>query len=77
MREHRDRAIVVGLIRILVDQFVELWTRRHCVQEQDKTHQQRGDDRLAAQLEMAFYKLQIGCKLAPAVPDASDISAFA
>ena len=71
MREHRDRAIVVGFARILVDQFMQRGTRRHRVQEQDKAHQQRGDDRLAMQLEMTISELQIICKLANTVPDAS------
>ena len=49
VREHRDRAIVVGLARVLVDHFVQRGRRRHRVQQQDKADEQRGENRLAVQ----------------------------
>jgi hypothetical protein len=61
VREHRDRAFVVGFARILVNQFMQRGTRRHCVQEQDKANQQRGDNRLAVRFEMASHKSQTVC----------------
>ena len=61
MRKHRDRAFMVGLACVLMDQFMERGTGRHRVQEQDKADQQRGDNRLAVRFEMAFHESQTMC----------------
>ena len=71
VRKQGGGARMAGAVRVLVNQFMQRGTSRHRVQQQDKTYQQRGDDRVAAQLEMAFCKLQIVCILANTVPDAS------
>ena len=47
MREHRDRAIVVLLARVMVNHFVQRGARRHRVQQQDDAHQQGGQGRFA------------------------------
>jgi hypothetical protein len=44
-----------------MNQFVQRRARGHCAQKQDKTGQQRGDDRLALPLEMALLELQTIC----------------
>lgn len=61
VREQRDGALVTGLVGVVVNQFMQRGASRHRVQQQDKTSQQRGDNRLAVPLEMAFYELQTIC----------------
>lgn len=68
--KHRDRAIVIGFARVLVNQFVQLRTRRHRVQQQNKCDQQRGENRLAMRFEMTLYELQIVCNIAKRFSDA-------
>ncbi len=48
VREHRDRALVIRLVRVMVDHLVQLRTRRHRVQQQDDGNQQGTDKCLAA-----------------------------
>lgn len=61
VREHRDRAIVVGFARVLVDHFVQRGAGRHRVQQQNNTHQQGGQRRPAETENMAFLVLQTDC----------------
>jgi hypothetical protein len=70
--EHRDRAIVVLLARVMVDHFMQRGARGHRVQQQDNAHQQGGHGRFAERNKMALYVLQIIRKLAGDVPLASD-----
>ena len=58
MGKQRDRALMLGRIGVLMDQFVERWTGRHCVEQQNQGDQQRGENRLVVQFEMARYDLQ-------------------
>jgi len=55
MGKHRYRALMPLVTRVRVKQFVQRWGRRHCIQQQDNTHQHRGDDRLAALQGIARY----------------------
>ena len=71
MREQRDRAMMLGLAGIRVKQLMQFRRHRHRVQQQDKPGQQRGGDRLAGQLEMTAYKLQIVCNIANTGANAS------
>ena len=73
MREHRDRAIVVRLARVMVNHFVQRGARRHRVQQQNDAHQQGGQGRFADLEEMALHVLQIVCNLAIGVPTATVI----
>ena len=68
--KHRDRAIVIFLARVVMNHLVQRGARRHGVQQQDDAHQQGGQGRFANLEEMAFYVLQIFCKLASGVPPA-------
>ena len=47
--------------RVLVNQFVKRGADRQRVQQQDKTGQQRGDDRPGVPLEMTIHELQTIC----------------
>ena len=69
--EHRDRAIVILLARVVVNHFVQRGARGHRVQQQDDAHQQGGQGRFAERNNMALYVLQIICNLAGDVPLAS------
>jgi len=70
--EHRDRAIVILLARVVVNHFVQRGARGHRVQQQDDAHQQGGQGRFAERNNMALYVLQIIRKLAGNVPLTSD-----
>jgi hypothetical protein len=72
--EHRDSAFVTGLIRVVMDQFVQCRARGHCAQKQHNAGQQRGDDSLAVQFKMASYEFQNVRFLAKRVPDAKSYS---
>ncbi len=40
--------------RVVMDEFMQGRKGRHRIQQQDKTHQHRGEDRLAGQVEMTL-----------------------
>lgn len=61
VREQRDGTFVAWFVRVVMDQCMQRRARGHRAQKQDKTGQQRGDDRLALPLEMAFHELQTIC----------------
>jgi hypothetical protein len=71
MREHRDGALVVSLVGVLVNQLVQLRARRHRVEQEDHSHQPGRQGRPAEPKEMAHFVLQNVCKLANGVPPAS------
>ena len=71
LREHRDGAMVVGLVGVLVNQFVQRGARRHRVEEQNHSHQPGGQGRPAESKKMTHPVLQSVCKLANDVPPAS------
>jgi len=68
--EQGDRAFVVGFAGVRVDQFMQRRRGRHGVQQQDKTGQQRGDDRLAGWFGLARYEPHSIGKLAHLEPSA-------
>ena len=70
-REHRDRAIVILLARVVMNHLVQRGTCRHRVQQQDDAHQQGGQGRFANREKMFLHVLQIICNLAGNVPLAS------
>jgi len=59
--KYRDGTFVPGRIRVVVNQLMKIGTRRHCVQQQDQTDQQRGENRLAGSHEMSDFQLQAIC----------------
>jgi hypothetical protein len=67
---------VAGFACFVVDQFMQAWARRHCVHQQDKTCQQRGQNRVTMLLEMTLYQLQSVRKIARTMPDASGLVGF-
>jgi len=69
--EHRDRAIVVFLARVMVNHLMQRGARGHRVQQQDDAHQQGGQGRFANREKMFLHVLQIICNLAGNVPLAS------
>ena len=71
LNQHRDRAIVVFLARVVVNHFVQRGARGHRVQQQDDAHQQGGQGRFANREKMFLHVLQIVCNLAGDVPLAS------
>jgi hypothetical protein len=68
LREHRDGAMVVGLVGVLVNQFVQRRTRGHRVEQQKHSHQPGGQGRLAKPKEISRFVLQIVCNIADSVP---------
>lgn len=48
-------------IRVVMDEFVQVRTCRHHFQQQENTHQQRGNDCPAGTLEMTIHVLQTVC----------------
>ena len=61
-----------GLARVRMHPFVQRRRGGHGVQQQDKTRQQRGDDRLAGWFELARYEPHNKRKLADVMVGASD-----
>ena len=61
MGKYCDRTGVPGCIRVAMDQFMELGTGRHGVQQQDKTGQQPSEHRLAVPLFMSEFGMQTIC----------------
>ena len=59
--KQRDGTFMTGCIRVVMKKLVQLGCRRHCVQQQDKTDQQRGKNCLAVPLEMSDSELQTFC----------------
>ena len=47
VHEHRDGAFVAGLVRIMMNQFVQRGASRHRIKEQNHSHQHEGDECLA------------------------------
>jgi len=56
--EQGDRTFVTGLVCVVMNQLMQLGTRRHGVQKQDKTRQQQGENRLAGLLAISHFQLQ-------------------
>ena len=69
--EDRDGAMVVGLVGVLVNQFVQLGAGCHRIQQQNHSHQPGGQGRPAETKEMAHPVLQSVCNLTNGVPPAS------
>ena len=61
MRKQRDGALMILMAGVVVDEFVQLGTRGHRVQQEDKRHQQRGGKRAAEPDFMAIFQLQTIC----------------
>jgi len=61
---------VIGLARILVDQFMQSGHRRHRVQQQHQTDQQNGEHRPARAIQPGRYVLQSVCNIAEVLPPA-------
>ena len=61
MGKDRYGTFVTGRIRIVMNQLVKIGARRHGVQQQDKTDQQRGKNCLAVPLELSDFELQTIC----------------
>jgi hypothetical protein len=71
VRKHRDGALMLGVARVVVEKFVQRRRDGHRIQQQDKTRQQRGDERLVARVEMTLGSLHPTRYLAETMPDAS------
>ena len=70
MREQGDRALMVGFIRVMMDQLVQGLAGSQRSHEQNQPNQQRGNERLAELTKMFFLVLQTVCNLASDVPPA-------
>ena len=70
MAKQRDCALMLALAGVVMEQLVQRGAGRHGVQQQDNTHEHRGDDRLAASQGMVRYEPHSKSKLADVMPDA-------
>ena len=61
VRKHRDRAFVVGLARVVVNQLMQRGAHRHRVQKEHQRDQDRGENRLAVTLELTGGKPHPSC----------------
>ena len=64
VREHRDRAQMIGFAMFRVKKFVKLWRRGQCVQQQNEHHQQTAERQFGQACESFAGDLQCVCKLA-------------
>ena len=62
-----------GVVRVLVNQFMQGGRRRHRIQQQYQADQQNGQRRFVEAIQLGFYVLQTICNIANDLPPASDI----
>ena len=73
MGKQGDDALMFSLARVCVKPLVERRRGGQDVQQEDKTGQHRGDDRLAGWFELARYEPHNECKLTDTMMGASDL----